>query len=157
MLAPACMVTVSACRISVSDRRNDGTCPPCQSPPTNTTPPPSAPAALIVLEACNTISSASRKISPPLLVRLLASTTPEWLMTLETKLLAALADRCTAPPCAEIAPPLAIRASSAPCSTSSMTGPPVSSVTLAPAPMSTWPAGAETTPLLSICDAIRTT
>ena len=58
------------------------------------------------------------------------------------------------PASARIAPPFSINASTLPCSTASFTGPPKSSVTLEPAPSSTWPWLASSVPAFVIFAAI---
>ena len=89
--------------------------------------------------------------------RALASMLPLWLMAAVASVLAALAVRYTRPPSARMAPPCSIRASSAPCATSIFTGPPRSSVTRLPAPISTWPWGAVMLPVLTMRAAISAT
>lgn len=75
---------------------------PCQSPPTSTVPPPVAPFANSCEPGFSPMLSASNRMRPPRLTRLVASICPP-LMTLARRPLKACALRITSPPGASTA------------------------------------------------------
>ncbi len=90
-------------------------------------------------------------------LKLWASITPVFLMTVRLSALAAWAVSKIVPPSERIAPPFSMRASMMPTSTWSLTTPPRSSVTLLPAPRATVPPWALILPSFEIFAAIITT